>query len=62
MPRGSKNISAVLLNGRLNRQWIGIDQSAMSVKVTELRLQKQADLFSSPDTGKAARQHRTQRD
>jgi DNA modification methylase len=31
---------------KLNRQWIGIDQSAMAVKVTELRLQKQTDLFS----------------
>ncbi|MDR1215122.1 MAG: site-specific DNA-methyltransferase [Treponema sp.] len=35
---------------RLNRQWIGIDQSAMAVKVTELRLQKQAELFSAPYT------------
>jgi hypothetical protein len=31
---------------RLNWQWVGIDQSAMAVKVTGLRLQKQADLFS----------------
>ena len=45
MPRGTKNISAVLLNGRLKRQWIGIDQSAMAVKVTELRLQKQVKYF-----------------
>ncbi|GHV03011.1 hypothetical protein FACS189485_05020 [Spirochaetia bacterium] len=35
---------------KLNRQWIGIDQSAMAVKVTELRLQKQQDLFSAPYT------------
>jgi len=33
---------------RLNRQWIGIDQSPMAVKVTEFRLQKQADLFTAP--------------
>ncbi|GHT83493.1 hypothetical protein FACS1894137_04720 [Spirochaetia bacterium] len=35
---------------KLNRQWLGIDQSAMAVKVTELRLQKQQDLFSAPYT------------
>ncbi|GHU90699.1 hypothetical protein FACS189476_11000 [Spirochaetia bacterium] len=35
---------------KLSRQWIGIDQSAMAVKVTELRLQKQEDLFSAPYT------------
>jgi hypothetical protein len=35
---------------KLNRRWIGIDQSAMAVKVTELRLQKQQDLFSTPYT------------
>jgi len=33
---------------RLNRQWIGIDQSVQAVKVTELRLDKQRDLFSVP--------------
>lgn len=33
---------------RLKRQWIGIDQSVQAVKVTELRLQKQRDLFSAP--------------
>ncbi len=33
---------------RLKRQWIGIDQSVQAVKVSELRLQKQRDLFSSP--------------
>jgi DNA modification methylase len=42
--------TAIAVADRLNRQWIGIDQSAMAVKVTELRLQKQADLFSSPYT------------
>jgi hypothetical protein len=40
--------TTIAVADRLNRQWIGIDQSAMAVKVTELRLQKQADLFSSP--------------
>jgi len=33
---------------KLNRKWIGIDQSVMAVKVTELRLDKQRDFFSSP--------------
>jgi site-specific DNA-methyltransferase (adenine-specific) len=31
---------------KLNRKWIGIDQSAMAVKVTDFRLQKQSTLFS----------------
>jgi hypothetical protein len=35
---------------RLKRQWIGIDQSVQAVKVTELRLQIMADLFSNPYT------------
>ncbi|MHB9295919.1 hypothetical protein PilKf_01673 [Pillotina sp. SPG140] len=42
--------TTIAVADRLNRQWIGIDQSAMAVKVTELRLQKQAYLFSSPYT------------
>jgi DNA modification methylase len=42
--------TTIAVADRFNRQWIGIDQSAMAVKVTELRLQKQADLFSSPYT------------
>jgi len=33
---------------KLGRQWIGIDQSPMAVKVTEFRLQKQTDLFTAP--------------
>jgi len=33
---------------KLNRQWIGIDQSTMAVKVTELRLDRQRGLFSAP--------------
>jgi len=32
---------------KLNRQWIGIDQSVMAVKVSDIRLQKQATMFSS---------------
>ncbi|MHB9291311.1 hypothetical protein Holit_00385 [Hollandina sp. SP2] len=42
--------TTIAVADRLNRHWIGIDQSAMAVKVTELRLQKQADLFTSPYT------------
>ncbi|MDR1216466.1 MAG: site-specific DNA-methyltransferase [Treponema sp.] len=42
--------TTIAVADRLNRQWIGIDQSAMAVKVTELRLQKQAELFSAPYT------------
>ena len=33
---------------KLNRQWIGIDQSTMAIKVAELRLDKQRGLFSAP--------------
>jgi hypothetical protein len=33
---------------KLHRRWIGIDQSVMAVKVTELRLDKQQDLYSPP--------------
>ena len=34
---------------RLNRKWIGIDQSVMAIKVTDLRLQKRRnELFSVP--------------
>jgi len=39
--------TTVAVADRLNRKWIGIDQSVQAVKVTELRLQKQQDLFSS---------------
>ncbi|GHU45263.1 hypothetical protein FACS1894190_17350 [Spirochaetia bacterium] len=35
---------------KLNRNWIGIDQSVQAVKVTELRLQAAADLFSNSYT------------
>ncbi|TAD95558.1 MAG: site-specific DNA-methyltransferase [Bacteroidetes bacterium] len=33
---------------KLNRSWIGIDQSVQAVKVTEFRLNKQQGLFSKP--------------
>ena len=33
---------------KLKRRWIGIDQSAMAIKVTEQRLDKQRGLFSAP--------------
>jgi len=35
---------------KLKRQWIGIDQSVVAVKVTEFRLDKQRGLFSAPFT------------
>jgi hypothetical protein len=35
---------------KLKRRWIGIDESVQAVKVTDLRLQKDATLFSSPYT------------
>jgi len=40
--------TTIAVADKLNRKWIGIDQSAMAIKVTELRLQRQADLFSAP--------------
>ncbi|GMO43878.1 MAG: hypothetical protein Pg6C_05770 [Treponemataceae bacterium] len=42
--------TTVAVADRLNRRWIGIDQSAMAVKVTEFRLQKQTDLFTAAYT------------
>jgi len=42
--------TTIAVADRLNRQWIGIDQSPMAVKVTEFRLQKQTSLFSAPYT------------
>ena len=39
--------TTVAVADKLKRQWIGIDQSVQAVKVTELRLQKQTDLFTS---------------
>jgi hypothetical protein len=40
--------TTIAVADRLNRKWIGIDQSVQAVKVTELRLGKQQDLFSAP--------------
>ncbi|MDR1984498.1 MAG: site-specific DNA-methyltransferase, partial [Prevotellaceae bacterium] len=42
--------TTIAVADKLNRKWIGIDQSVQAVKVTELRLDKQRDLFSSPFT------------
>jgi DNA modification methylase len=42
--------TTITVADRLNRQWIGIDQSPMAIKVTEFRLQKQTDLFTAPYT------------
>ena len=42
--------TTVAVADKLNRKWIGIDQSVQAVKVTELRLQKQQDLFSNSFT------------
>ncbi|MDR1551974.1 MAG: site-specific DNA-methyltransferase [Prevotellaceae bacterium] len=33
---------------KLKRRWIGIDQSVAAVKVTDLRLRRQQDMFSQP--------------
>ncbi|MDR2126205.1 MAG: site-specific DNA-methyltransferase [Prevotellaceae bacterium] len=40
--------TTVAVADKLNRKWIGIDQSVQAIKVTELRLDKQRDLFSAP--------------
>jgi site-specific DNA-methyltransferase (adenine-specific) len=40
--------TTIAVADKQGRQWIGVDQSAMAVKVTELRLQKQTDLFTAP--------------
>jgi DNA modification methylase len=42
--------TTVAVADRLKRRWIGIDQSVMAVKVTEMRLQLQRNLFSGPFT------------
>ncbi|HOW76840.1 MAG TPA: site-specific DNA-methyltransferase [Candidatus Competibacteraceae bacterium] len=38
----------VIAAEKLKRRWIGIDQSVAAIKVSELRLQGQSDLFSQP--------------
>ena len=40
--------TTIVAADRLKRAWIGIDQSVSAIKVTELRLYKQRDLFSQP--------------
>lgn len=40
--------TTVAVADKINRQWIGIDQSVQAVKVTEFRLNQQQDLFSKP--------------
>jgi len=42
--------TTIAVADRLKRQWIGIDQSVSAIKVSELRLNKQRDLFSVPFT------------
>ena len=42
--------TTVAVADKLNRQWIGIDQSVQAIKVTELRLNNQMDLYSQPFT------------
>lgn len=40
--------TTVAVADKLNRKWIGIDQSVQAIKVTEFRLNQQQDLFSKP--------------
>lgn len=40
--------TTIAVADKLNRNWIGIDQSVQAVKVTEFRLNKQQNLFSQP--------------
>jgi len=42
--------TTIAVADRLKRQWLGIDQSSMAIKVTEFRLQKQTDLFTASYT------------
>ncbi len=42
--------TTVAVADKLKRNWIGIDQSVQAIKVSEMRLQKQQDLFSKPFT------------
>ncbi|MDR2814454.1 MAG: hypothetical protein LBB79_07385 [Prevotellaceae bacterium] len=39
--------TTVAVADKLNRKWIGIDQSVQAIKVAELRLHRQTDLFTS---------------
>ncbi len=40
--------TTVVVAEKLNRQWIGIDQSVSAIKVSEFRLYRNSDLFSKP--------------
>jgi DNA modification methylase len=40
--------TTVVVADKLNRKWIGIDQSSMAVKVTDLRLRRQKTMYSQP--------------
>ena len=40
--------TTIVVADKLNRNWIGIDQSVQAVKVSEMRLNNQQNLFSSP--------------
>jgi len=40
--------TTIAVADKLNRNWIGIDQSVQAVKVTEFRLNNQQNLFSQP--------------
>ena len=40
--------TTVAVADKLNRQWIGIDQSVQAIKVSEMRLHKHRSLFSLP--------------
>jgi len=42
--------TTIAVANKLNRKWIGIDQSVAAVKVTEMRLNNQQELFSPPFT------------
>jgi DNA modification methylase len=42
--------TTIAVADKLNRKWIGIDQSVQAIKVSELRLNRQQDLFSNPFT------------
>ncbi|MDR3367161.1 MAG: hypothetical protein LBO71_09395 [Prevotellaceae bacterium] len=39
--------TTIAVADKLNRKWIGVDQSVQAVKVTELRLHQQTDLFTN---------------
>lgn len=40
--------TTIAVADKLNRNWIGVDQSVQAIKVTEFRLNKQQNLFSKP--------------